>query len=110
MTTTKKAWIAAGVAILFSLGLIVWQVKARRGEAVNLTAEDMALIAEDQSPQFRARLASDEAARKDFAENIRSAGGRAMLVGGSVRDEEVIAAADEQGVAMMFTGVRHFRH
>ena len=30
--------------------------------------------------------------------------------GGSVRDEEVIAAADEQGVAMVFTGVRHFRH
>ena len=30
--------------------------------------------------------------------------------GGSVRDDEVIAAANERGVAMMFTGVRHFRH
>ena len=30
--------------------------------------------------------------------------------GGSVRDEEVIAAADEHGVAMVFTGMRHFRH
>jgi phosphoribosylaminoimidazolecarboxamide formyltransferase/IMP cyclohydrolase len=30
--------------------------------------------------------------------------------GGSLRDEEVIAAADERGVAMVFTGVRHFRH
>lgn len=30
--------------------------------------------------------------------------------GGSKRDEEVIAAADEQGIAMLFTGVRHFRH
>jgi phosphoribosylaminoimidazolecarboxamide formyltransferase/IMP cyclohydrolase len=30
--------------------------------------------------------------------------------GGSVRDEEVIAAADERGLAMVFTGVRHFRH
>ena len=30
--------------------------------------------------------------------------------GGSVRDEEVIAAADEAGVAMAFTGMRHFRH
>ncbi|MFA4874997.1 MAG: bifunctional phosphoribosylaminoimidazolecarboxamide formyltransferase/IMP cyclohydrolase [bacterium] len=30
--------------------------------------------------------------------------------GGSVRDEEVIAAADEHGMAMVFTGVRHFRH
>jgi phosphoribosylaminoimidazolecarboxamide formyltransferase/IMP cyclohydrolase len=30
--------------------------------------------------------------------------------GGSVRDEEVIAAADERGIAMVFTGTRHFRH
>jgi phosphoribosylaminoimidazolecarboxamide formyltransferase / IMP cyclohydrolase len=30
--------------------------------------------------------------------------------GGSVRDEEVIKAADEHGIAMVFTGVRHFRH
>ena len=30
--------------------------------------------------------------------------------GGSVRDAEVIAAADERGVAMVFTGIRHFRH
>jgi len=30
--------------------------------------------------------------------------------GGSKRDDEVIAAADEAGMAMVFTGVRHFRH
>ena len=30
--------------------------------------------------------------------------------GGSMRDQEVIAAADERGVAMVFSGVRHFRH
>jgi phosphoribosylaminoimidazolecarboxamide formyltransferase/IMP cyclohydrolase len=30
--------------------------------------------------------------------------------GGSIRDEEVIAAADDSGVAMLFTGMRHFRH
>jgi phosphoribosylaminoimidazolecarboxamide formyltransferase/IMP cyclohydrolase len=30
--------------------------------------------------------------------------------GGSIRDEEVIAAADEAGIAMLFTGMRHFRH
>ncbi len=30
--------------------------------------------------------------------------------GGSMRDDEVIAAADERGVCMVFTGVRHFRH
>lgn len=30
--------------------------------------------------------------------------------GGRMRDAEVIAAADERGVAMVFTGIRHFRH
>jgi phosphoribosylaminoimidazolecarboxamide formyltransferase/IMP cyclohydrolase len=30
--------------------------------------------------------------------------------GGSIRDDEVIAAADEAGLAMVFTGIRHFRH
>ena len=30
--------------------------------------------------------------------------------GGSVRDDEVIEAANEHGMAMVFTGVRHFRH
>jgi phosphoribosylaminoimidazolecarboxamide formyltransferase/IMP cyclohydrolase len=30
--------------------------------------------------------------------------------GGSMRDEEVVRAADEHGMAMIFTGVRHFRH
>jgi phosphoribosylaminoimidazolecarboxamide formyltransferase/IMP cyclohydrolase len=30
--------------------------------------------------------------------------------GGSMRDAEVIAAADERGLAMVFTGIRHFRH
>ena len=30
--------------------------------------------------------------------------------GGSIRDEEVIAAADEAGLAMVFNGMRHFRH
>jgi phosphoribosylaminoimidazolecarboxamide formyltransferase/IMP cyclohydrolase len=34
----------------------------------------------------------------------------AIQPGGSVRDAEVIAAADERDVAMVFTGVRHFRH
>jgi phosphoribosylaminoimidazolecarboxamide formyltransferase/IMP cyclohydrolase len=40
-----------------------------------------------------------------------SAGATAIIQpGGSIRDEEVIAAADEAGIAMVFTGMRHFRH
>ena len=34
----------------------------------------------------------------------------AIQPGGSVRDKEVVAAADERKMAMIFTGVRHFRH
>ena len=34
----------------------------------------------------------------------------AIQPGGSVRDAEVIAAADDRGMAMAFTGIRHFRH
>ena len=71
MNSTRKALIAAAVAVVFSAGLIFWQVKARKTGPVELTAEDMTLIAEDQPPQMRARLASDETARKDFALEVR---------------------------------------
>ena len=70
MSAIKKAWIAAAVAVVFAAGLIVWQVKARRSEILNLSAEDMALIAEDQAPQFRSRLATDETTRKGFADDL----------------------------------------
>ena len=71
MKSTTKAWIAVAVAVVFSIGLIVWQVKARRSESLNLTAEDMTMIAEDQSPQFRAKLSQDAEARKSFAEDLK---------------------------------------
>lgn len=49
-----------------------------------------------------------------FADGLISAaqaGATAVIQpGGSIRDEEVIAAADEAGLAMVFTGMRHFRH
>jgi parvulin-like peptidyl-prolyl isomerase len=51
--------------------LIFWQVKARKTGPVELSAADMTLIAEDQPPQMRARLAADQAARKDFAQDVR---------------------------------------
>ena len=70
MSSINKAWIAAAVAVVFAGGLIFWQVKARRSELVNLSAEDMALIAEDQPPQFRSRLATDAETRKSFAEDL----------------------------------------
>jgi phosphoribosylaminoimidazolecarboxamide formyltransferase / IMP cyclohydrolase len=47
----------------------------------------------------------------DGVEVVAHAGAKAVIQpGGSVKDNEVIAAADRLGVAMVFTGVRHFRH
>jgi phosphoribosylaminoimidazolecarboxamide formyltransferase/IMP cyclohydrolase len=48
---------------------------------------------------------------RDGVDVVAAAGATAIIQpGGSLRDEEVIAAADEHGIAMVFTGVRHFRH
>ena len=48
---------------------------------------------------------------RDGLDAVAKAGATAVVQpGGSVRDAEVIAAADEQGLAMVFTGRRHFRH
>jgi peptidyl-prolyl cis-trans isomerase C len=71
LNSKTKAWIAAGIGIGFSVGLIVWQVKASHAAPINLTADDMTQIASDQAPQARARLATDDAARRDFAKNVR---------------------------------------
>ncbi|HKX13533.1 MAG TPA: bifunctional phosphoribosylaminoimidazolecarboxamide formyltransferase/IMP cyclohydrolase, partial [bacterium] len=51
---------------------------------------------------FPFRDGLDEAARHGVTAVIQP--------GGSVRDEEVISAADEHGMTMLFTGMRHFRH
>ena len=48
---------------------------------------------------------------RDGVDVAAAAGVTAIIQpGGSVRDAEVIAAADEHGLAMVFTGIRHFRH
>ena len=65
------------------------------------------------------RAARELQAQKEAAEATeaadRDAAARAGITaiiqpGGSVRDEESIAAADEHGIAMIFTGMRHFKH
>ena len=48
---------------------------------------------------------------RDGLDVVADAGATCVIQpGGSMRDAEVIAAADERGIAMVFTGVRHFRH
>jgi phosphoribosylaminoimidazolecarboxamide formyltransferase / IMP cyclohydrolase len=65
-----------------------------------------------ESPARGSVVASD--AFFPFADGLEAAvaaGATAVIQpGGSVRDEEVIAAADKAGIAMVFTGMRHFRH
>jgi len=48
---------------------------------------------------------------RDGLDAVAGAGATAVIhPGGSVRDAEVVAAADEHGMAMVLTGKRHFRH
>jgi phosphoribosylaminoimidazolecarboxamide formyltransferase/IMP cyclohydrolase len=48
---------------------------------------------------------------RDGLDAVAMAGASAVVQpGGSVKDAEVVAAADEHGLAMVFTGTRHFRH
>jgi len=48
---------------------------------------------------------------RDGLDVLAEAGAKAVIQpGGSMRDDDVIAAADEHGIAMVFTGARHFRH
>jgi phosphoribosylaminoimidazolecarboxamide formyltransferase/IMP cyclohydrolase len=65
-----------------------------------------------ESPAIGSAVASD--AFFPFADGLleAAAAGASCVIqpGGSMRDDEVIAAADEAGLAMVFTGMRHFRH
>ena len=75
---------------------------------------DSARIAVEKARQPLAGSAVASDAFLPFADTLEvaAAAGATALVqpGGSIRDGEVIEAADRLGVAMVFTGVRHFRH
>ena len=97
-------------------------VMARGGQTVGIGAGQMSRIDSVRIASWKAReaglgtegavLASD--AFFPFDDNVHSAheAGITALIqpGGSVRDEEVIAAADRYGMAMILTGMRHFNH
>ena len=76
-------------------------------------AEDMAVAEKLAAPMTRGSVVASDAFFP-FADGLLvaiEAGATAVIQpGGSVRDDEVIAAADQHGIAMVFTGVRHFRH
>ena len=76
-------------------------------------AEEVASIAGWPEPRTRGSVVASDA-YFPFADGLVSAieaGATAVIQpGGSMRDAQVIAAADEAGIAMVFTGMRHFRH
>ena len=69
-------------------------------------------VSKAQEPARGAALASDAFFPfRDGLDEAAKAGVAAVVQpGGSVRDEEIVAAADGHGMAMLFTGIRHFRH
>jgi phosphoribosylaminoimidazolecarboxamide formyltransferase/IMP cyclohydrolase len=94
-------------------------VYARDGQTVGVGAGQMSRVDSAKIGAMKAQLplkgtvaASDAFFPfPDGVEEIAKAGAAAIIQpGGSQRDPEVIAAADRLGLAMLFTGVRHFRH
>jgi phosphoribosylaminoimidazolecarboxamide formyltransferase/IMP cyclohydrolase len=92
---------------------------ARDGQTVGVGAGQMSRVDSCKLGAMRAQLplkgtvaASDAFFPfSDGVEEIAKAGATAIIQpGGSVRDQEAIDAADRLGLAMVFTGVRHFRH
>ena len=85
--------------------------------AGQMSRVDSARIASIKAESAKLSLAGSAAASdaffpfRDGLDVLIDAGAACVIQpGGSMRDEEVIAAADERGIAMVFTGVRHFRH
>jgi phosphoribosylaminoimidazolecarboxamide formyltransferase/IMP cyclohydrolase len=76
-------------------------------------SQEAAKAAGEKEPLARGSVAASDAFFP-FADGllaVAEAGATAVIQpGGSVRDAEVIKAADERGLAMVFTGIRHFRH
>jgi phosphoribosylaminoimidazolecarboxamide formyltransferase / IMP cyclohydrolase len=106
-----------------------WQVCAAVSSNAIVYAKDLQAFGIGAGQQNRldsARIAADRSAGRaaggacasdaffpfrDGLDAAAAAGIAAVIQpGGSVRDDEVIAAADEHGIAMVFTGQRHFRH
>ena len=99
-------------------------VYARDGRTIGIGAGQMSRVDSSRIAAWKAREAGGEEATRGsvvasdaffpFADGLQAAidaGATAVIQpGGSLRDQEVIDAADSAGLAMVFTGMRHFRH
>lgn len=94
-------------------------VYARQGQTIGIGAGQMSRVDSVRLGAQKAQLSLAGCAMasdaffpfRDGLDEAARAGVRAVIQpGGSIRDEEAIDAADEHGMAMVFTGIRHFRH
>ncbi|AJE04213.1 bifunctional phosphoribosylaminoimidazolecarboxamide formyltransferase/IMP cyclohydrolase [Geobacter pickeringii] len=99
-------------AIVYGKGNMTIGVGAGQMSRVN-SARIAAIKAEHAGLEVKGGVMASDAffPFRDGIDNAAAAGITAVIQpGGSMRDAEVIAAADEHGMAMVFTGMRHFRH
>ncbi|MFM1896487.1 MAG: hypothetical protein RLZZ385_1561 [Pseudomonadota bacterium] len=127
-TVTRRAPSAAELRDLQFAWVVAKFVKsnaivyARDQQTIGVGAGQMSRVysariagikAGDENLQVRGSVMASDAffPFRDGIDAAANAGITAVIQpGGSMRDDEVIAAADEHGIAMVFTGVRHFRH
>ena len=97
-------------------------VYARDGQTIGIGAGQMSRVysakiaglkAQEEGLEVTGSVMASDAffPFRDGIDAAAKAGIRAIIQpGGSIRDDEVIQAADEADIAMLFTGIRHFRH
>ena len=127
---TKRAPDAQELADLIFAFRVAKHVKsnaivyAKQGQTVGIGAGQMSRVDSSRIAALKSREALGEDATRGavvasdaffpFADGLQAAidaGATAVIQpGGSIRDAEVIATADAAGLAMVFTGMRHFRH
>ena len=108
----RVAWFVKSNAIVFCRGARTLGVGAGQMSRVDST-RIAAIKAGNAGLSLAGSVVASDAffPFRDGLDVVADHGAVAVIQpGGSVRDAEVIAAADERGIAMVFTGVRHFRH
>ena len=108
----KVAKMVKSNAIVYTKNNQTIGVGAGQMSRIN-SARIAAIKAEHAGLEIKGAVMSSDAffPFRDGIDNAASVGISCIIQpGGSIRDEEVIAAADEHGMTMVFTGMRHFRH
>jgi phosphoribosylaminoimidazolecarboxamide formyltransferase / IMP cyclohydrolase len=108
----KVAWFVKSNAIVYARDRATVGIGAGQMSRV-VSARIAGLKAEEAGLAVAGSVMASDAffPFRDGIDTAAEAGIAAVIQpGGSMRDEEVIAAADEHGMAMVFTGIRHFRH